>query len=215
MWDAYMSMDNRTEFPAGAGHRDDTLSMPAEGGHTAELSDAALLEQLRHRLQSALEELHARHARPVAWCAASLLPAHFVDDAIQATFLTLWDKASRIELSGDSLLPWLLGVCRNHCRTVQRKERRHLHAEIPVTTAERHDVEESVVQQQMIAAIEAQVAKLSPLDAQIYTLCIREEMTYEMAARHLGVTEPAVRNRLARLRAALRRRFDGEMRGPS
>lgn len=169
--------------------------------------DGALLAGIRRGQQGALEEAYNRHARPVAWCAASFLPRHLVDDVIQATFLTLWVKAGRITLSGDSLLPWFIGVCRNHSRAALRKEQRHAHQEIPDGADDRCNVEADALRRQLIGAIEEHVATLSPLDAQIYLLCIGEDMTYEGAARRLGVSAPTVRNRLSRLRASLRRQF--------
>jgi RNA polymerase sigma-70 factor (ECF subfamily) len=48
------------------------------------------------------------------------------------------------------------------------------------------------------------VRNLSPVDQQLYALCLEGGASYEQAARELGVSHGAVRNRLHRVRAALR-----------
>ncbi|MDQ4503164.1 sigma-70 family RNA polymerase sigma factor [Sinomonas sp. ASV322] len=169
-----------------------------------------MLERIVLRHESALAEAYDRHIRPVGWFAHSILPAHLVDDAIQSTFLTLWNKAERIHLVGNSLLPWLIGVCRQHSRSLLRKEARHVHEEIEDTMPAGADVEAAALRRHLLAAIEEHVAHLGDLDAQIYRLCIHEEMSYEDAAGRLGVSTSTIRNRLSRLRAGLRRRFGGD-----
>lgn len=72
-------------------------------------SDGALLLAISRKHQAAFGEAYDRHIHLVAWFARAWLPAALVDDALQATFLTLWDKADRVQLSGESLAPWLLG----------------------------------------------------------------------------------------------------------
>ncbi|OFI36863.1 hypothetical protein BIU82_11900 [Arthrobacter sp. SW1] len=171
------------------------------------VSDAALLERIITRNQGALGEIYDRHSRPVAWLAHSLVPAHFVDDVLQATFLTLWDKADRIDL-GDSLLPWLMGTCRMHCKAVLRKESRH-HHEATVPEQAGGNVEDEALQRQLLDAIDRHVAGLSELDRQIYRLCIHEDLSYSAAAQQLGITPSALRNRLSRLRGGIRRLFGG------
>src|SRR5690606_35734441 len=54
------------------------------------------------------------------------------------------------------------------------------------------------------AAIEAAVARLSPVDRRLFELCVDGDLTYEQAAAELGVTHGAVRNRVSRLRTRLR-----------
>jgi DNA-directed RNA polymerase specialized sigma24 family protein len=90
-------------------------------------SDAALLEQIVKRHHASFAEVYDRHSRPVAWLAHSLVPDHLVDDVLQSTFISLWDSSYRIVLSGESLLPWLMGTCRVHGKAVLRREYRHRH----------------------------------------------------------------------------------------
>lgn len=168
--------------------------------------DAALLEQIVKRNQTAFAKVYDRHSRPVAWLAHSLVPFHLTDDVLQATFISLWDSSHRIVLSGESLLPWLMGTCRIHSKAFLRREQRHRH-EVTDPALSGGNVEDEAVQHQLLAAIEAHISGLSALDQQIYNLCIHEDLSYDAAAQRLGITHSALRSRLSRLRAGVRRRF--------
>lgn len=172
--------------------------------------DAALLEQIGGRSQAAFAEVYDRHSRPVAWLAHSLVPFHLADDVLQATFISLWDSSYRIVLSGESLLPWLMGTCRMHSRALLRRENRHRHEEVTDTEFAGGNVEEEALQRHLLAAVDAHIAGLTDLDQKIYNLCIREDLSYGAAAQRLGITPPALRNRLSRLRAGVRRQFGGD-----
>lgn len=169
-------------------------------------SDAALLEQIIKRHQGAFAEVYDRHSRPVAWLAHSLVPAHLTDDVLQGTFISLWDSSHRIVLSGASLLPWLMGTCRIHSKALLRKEHRHRH-EATDSAMAGGNVEDEALRRNLIAAIEAHVSGLNELDQEIYRLCIHADLTYDSAAEQLGITSSTLRNRLARLRSGVRRRF--------
>lgn len=172
-------------------------------------SDSALLMQVVERHQAAFAEIYDRHSRPVAWLAHSLVPDHLTDDVIQATFITLWDNSHRIVISGESLLPWLMGTCRTHSKAFLRKEHRHRHEATDPAMAG-GNVEDEALRRQLIAAIDNYVSGLSELDQQIYRLCIHADLSYESAAQQLGITSSSLRNRLSRLRSGVRRRFDSD-----
>jgi RNA polymerase sigma-70 factor (ECF subfamily) len=53
-------------------------------------------------------------------------------------------------------------------------------------------------------------AALPERDAAVARLCLVEDVTYAEAAARLGMTEGAVRNRLSRARARLRRDLEDE-----
>lgn len=191
-------IDQRTELGA---------SMWAPAGQQE--SDAALLEQITKRHQGAFAEVYDRHSRPVAWLAHSLVPAHLTDDVLQGTFITLWDSSHRITMSGESLLPWLMGTCRVHSKALLRKEHRHRH-EATDSAMAGGNVEDEALHRHLIAAIEAHILGLSDLDQQIYRLCIHADLSYDSAAEQLGITSSTLRNRLARLRSGVRRRFGSD-----
>jgi RNA polymerase sigma factor (sigma-70 family) len=130
------------------------------------------------------------------------------EEAVQATFLALWRKASNIDLVGDSALLWLLGVCRFECRNIRSREFKKRtqalgEAEANLEAAGPR-IEDQVITRQLIEQVNQYVAELSDVDQAIYKLCVLEDFTYDAAARKLGISHGTVRNRLSRLKRTLR-----------
>ena len=65
-------------------------------------------------------------------------------------------------------------------------------------------IEERVELDGVLAHVQKCVAELSSVDRRLYDLCISGDRTYAEAAKELGVTLGAIRNRLARIRQRLR-----------
>ncbi|MDI3213548.1 sigma-70 family RNA polymerase sigma factor [Arthrobacter sp. AL12] len=176
--------------------------------------DLALLERVGQRDQVAFDVLYSRYVRPVAWMARSMLrSSQSAEDAAQATFLVLWRKAGRIKIEGCSLLPWLLGVCRIECRSMLRKDHSLDRRGMEVARERPSDgpsPEELAIESEMVHMIDLYVARMSDIDRCIYRLCLVKEVSYEDAAKELGITHGAVRNRLSRLKAGLRRHLPSQ-----
>jgi RNA polymerase sigma factor (sigma-70 family) len=82
--------------------------------------------------QRALSALFDRHAATVTRYAWALAATRMdVEEIVQDTFVTLWKKVDQIDLPEDSLLPWLLVVCRNHAANLRRKQARAATDELP------------------------------------------------------------------------------------
>ena len=78
------------------------------------LSDEALLRLVGVRSSAAFEELYRRHASAVAAVASRVaVDRADADEATQAAFMKLWDRAGSIDARGGSLRPWLVTVGRN------------------------------------------------------------------------------------------------------
>jgi RNA polymerase sigma factor (sigma-70 family) len=147
----------------------------------------------------AFTALYRRHAAAVVRYAWSMLSSQqAAEEALQETFLTAWEKRASSRIVDDSLLPWLLTVCRNHSRNQLRRARKH--AGIAAPTAERVQDAPS----DSLAWIRVELATLSDLDRQLCQLCLIDGYTYAEAARALGTTETAIGKRLQRLRARLK-----------
>jgi RNA polymerase sigma-70 factor (ECF subfamily) len=172
------------------------------------LCDEVLTARVGAQDQEAFDELYQRYVRPVAWMARSLLPsAQSAEDAVQETFLILWKKAGRIVLEGESVLPWLLGVCRIESRSILSKTgREDLMGEenTPGRASTNKSPEDRAIEVEALDRIELLVDRMSVTDQAIYRLCLVKELSYESAAKELGITHGAVRNRLSRLKARLR-----------
>ena len=176
-------------------------------GHAAG-SDAALVAAAGAGDDAAFRALYRAYVRPVYWLAHSLVGTQVdAEDVTQETFLAAWRKLPGLELAGQSLLPWLVTICRfqaaNRIRRLQR-DRLHTSAAPEETLPATVDVEKQVVDAALAERIIAEVGTLSTLDQQIFRLCAKEGYAYGAAAEALGVSHGVVRNRLSRIRTRLR-----------
>ena len=158
--------------------------------------------------EHAFRTLYRAYVRPVYWVAHRLVGnSTDAEDVTQETFLVAWRKLPGLQLAGDSLLPWLVTVCRfqaaNRIRT-QRRDRENIADAAQDSIPSTVDVEQQVIDADFADRILREVAGLSPLDRDIFRLCATEGYAYQAAAEELGVAHGVVRNRLSRIRTRLR-----------
>jgi RNA polymerase sigma-70 factor (ECF subfamily) len=170
--------------------------------------DAALVAQAASGSEVAFRTLYRAYVRPVYWLAYGLVGnAADAEDVTQETFVVAWRKLPALELASESLLPWLVTVCRfqaaNRIRRQQR-DREHTAAGADETLPATVDVEQQVIDGELANRIMHEVAGMSPLDRDIFRLCATEGYAYQAAADELGVAHGVVRNRLSRIRTRLR-----------
>ncbi|RXZ47137.1 RNA polymerase sigma factor [Agromyces binzhouensis] len=174
-------------------------------------SDAELLGRLAGGDQQALATLFDRHAAAVTRYAWALAPNRMdVEEIVQDTFLTAWRKSAEVTLPDVSLLPWLLVTCRNLARNLARKAQRHAADALPddaaggrgVAAGRDHTTERAREELQWVLA---EIDRLEPLDRRICELCLVEGHPYAEAAERLGLTVGALKQRVSRNRARLRR----------
>lgn len=177
-------------------------------GEDAGRSDATLVAAAASGDESAFRLLYRAYARPVYWFAHSLVhDTADAEDVLQETFLVAWRKLPGLELSGDSLLPWLVTICRFHAANRLRRRQRERRAVVSVVDEQipsRVDVAGEVVAGALVERILSELAGLSELDREIFRLCATDGLAYEDAAARLGVSHGTVRNRLSRVRTRLR-----------
>ncbi len=146
--------------------------------------------------------------RPVYWIAHGILGSIAdAEDVAQETFVVAWRKLPKLELVGESILPWLATICRfQAANRLRRRLRDQAHTAdaadelLPDTVS----VEEQVITADLAARIAAEIGTLSELDREIFRLCASEGYAYQAAAEELGVSHAVVRNRLSRVRTQLR-----------
>ncbi len=174
----------------------------------AGISDAALLQRyIEGRDESAFTELVRRHGPMVRGVCRRVLPSpQDAEDAFQATFLVLMNKAAAIRKRG-SLACWLHGVAlRVAVRLLRNNQHRHVQPLPPegVPQPERDEVSWREVKR----LVDEELARLPERYRMPLILCYLEGKTREEAAAELGWRLPAFRGRLERGRQRLRLRLE-------
>lgn len=171
-------------------------------------TDADLVAAAAGGSEPAFRELYRAYAKPVYWVAHGLLgDTADAEDVLQETFLVAWRRLPELDLVSESLLPWLVTICRfqsaNRMRR-QRRDRTHTAGAVDETLPAAVDVEQQVISHALAERMIAELATLSDLDREIFRLCAAEGYAYQAAAAELGVSHAVVRNRLSRVRTRLR-----------
>jgi RNA polymerase sigma factor (sigma-70 family) len=179
-------------------------------GAVGTLSDARLHDRFVARrdeaAEAAFEELVIRHGPMVARiCRSVLHNAHDAEDAFQAVFLVLADRARSIRGSG-SVASWLFRVAHRVANRSKRSAARR--NALNQLVAER--ISESYLPAEHDADWEILHAEIDGLPERLrapVVLCYLQGLTCAAAAHQLGLSETAVRGRLARARDRLRQRL--------
>ncbi len=181
-------------------------------GAVGPLSDAQLVDRFVARrdeaAEAAFEELVNRHGPMVLRVCRSVLHCeHDAEDAFQAVFLVLANRASSIRGSG-SVASWLFGVAQRVANRSKRSAARRnaLNQLVAGRTSEsylpaEYDPDWEILHEE-IAGLPEQLR--APV-----VLCCLQGLTYAAAAHQLALSEMAVRGRLARARDRLRQRLTG------
>lgn len=177
-------------------------------GDAVARTDAELVAAAARGSETAFREIFRAYARPVYWIAHGLVGnTADAEDVMQETFLAAWRKIGSLDLVSESLLPWLVTICRfqsaNRIRRQQR-DRTHTAAALDDTLPATVDVEEQVITRSLADRVIAELGTLSTLDQDVFRLCATEGYAYQAAAEQLGVSHAVVRNRLSRIRTRLR-----------
>jgi RNA polymerase sigma factor (sigma-70 family) len=178
------------------------------GAGGGEVPDALLLERfLTLREEEAFAALVRRHGPMVfSVCRGVLGHWHDAEDAFQATFLTLAQKASTIR-RGQALGSWLHEVA-YHLAVKAQARAAHRRAQecLPPAAASTDPVLRMTVQELQLVLHE-ELARLPEKYRAPLVLCYLEGRTQEEAARQLGWTRRRVKGRLQRGRERLHARL--------
>jgi len=149
-------------------------------------ADEALTRRLATGDRTALADAFDRFAPTLTRCAwAQTDSRQDVEEVVQDTFLTLWQRAAGIHLATSALLPWLLAVCREH-----------------VGVAAHPDADEA---RERLRWIRDDIAALAPTDRRLCELIMLEGHSYAEAAQILGLSVGVGAQRVSRSRARLKK----------
>jgi RNA polymerase sigma-70 factor (ECF subfamily) len=135
--------------------------------------------------------------------------AHVAEDITAMVFYEAWRRRLFVRMVDGSVLPWLLVTTNYVARNQARHERRYrnLLSRLPVPgpvddIAETYSDDDTA--QRRAAEVRQELAKLRPLDRDVLTLCVLEEMSTRQAAEALNIPEGTVKSRLSRAKTRLR-----------
>ncbi|WP_217554780.1 RNA polymerase sigma factor [Streptomyces sp. GbtcB6] len=133
------------------------------------------------------------------------------EDIMSATFLEAWRLRERVDPSGGSLRPWLLGIATNIARNHMRGNRRYRAAVSALAAMDTElgdhadDVAGRVDDDRRAAAALAALASLRRPEREVVILCLWEGLDYAAASQALDIPIGTVRSRLSRARTRLRK----------
>ncbi|MDN4609601.1 RNA polymerase sigma factor [Arthrobacter burdickii] len=134
--------------------------------------------------------------------------SHVAEDITAMVFYEAWRKRLFVRIVDGSVLPWLLVTTNYVARNQARHERRHrnLLAHLPAPE-QVDDIADTYADEdasrQRAGQVRQALAKLRPLDRDVLTLCVLEEMTTRQAAIVLDVPEGTIKSRLSRAKTRL------------
>ena len=173
---------------------------------TGTRSDAELLAEVAGRDLAALRELYDRHS---AWLAVRLRrrcnDADLVADAMQDTFVAVWNEAARFRGDGEAAA-WLWGIAvRRLVSRLRRRQDVSFLADLPSYTSP----VEPAAEEQVLLSVEygdlgTALARLSPEMRAVMQAVVLDGLTTREAAKVLRVPENTVKTRLHRAKAHLR-----------
>jgi RNA polymerase sigma factor (sigma-70 family) len=156
---------------------------------------------------AAFEALLRRHGPMVLRvCRRALGNAHDAEDALQATFLVLAQRAASIR-KRESLASWLYGVAYRMATDARRAAaRRHKHESRANPTPPR-DPALSAAWQELQTLLDEEIAALPETLREAFVLCCLENKSSAEVAQQLGLEQGAVWKRLSRARKRLQERL--------
>jgi RNA polymerase sigma factor (sigma-70 family) len=179
-----------------------------DGESVAGLTEAQLLDHVARRgrrAEPAFEAILTRHGPAVLACCRRVLGDFAAaEDAFQATFLILYQRAGSIRVES-SIAPWLLHVARLAALKARESEIRRRARENRSARLEVKEPEPMAFDLDLL--VRAEVDRLPAKYRVPVHLCYFEGQSHEEAALTLRWPVGTVRGRLSRAREMLRQRF--------
>ncbi len=157
-----------------------------------------------------IEQLFNLYGVQVRNYCARRLPNDRIEDALADVFAVAWRKIGEVP-TVPGALPWLYGVAYrvvfHHWRQTGRQTRLRNKVEGLSTSAEEADVADVVVLREDCLLVRQAASRLRPLDQEVLRLAMWEEASRVDIADILGISQPAVNQRLRRARTNLAKEF--------
>lgn len=167
--------------------------------------DGALVAAFQDGDEFAFVTLYNRYKTPVyAFCAKMLLDRAAAEDALQETFVRVYEHRDRLSRGG-AFRSWLFTIARNHCLNVLRKgkwsEPMPEHLDPPAPDASTPFDE--LLRSERVALVTTYLGELSPEYREVLVLREYQNLSYDEIAAVTRSTVSAVKSRLFKARRKL------------
>ena len=175
------------------------------------MGDGELIDRLRRREQSGLEELSRRYGPLMRYILSPILPdEQDREECLCEAALLVWNKIDAYDSQKGSWTTWLTVLTRNAALNRARGQRGGAEELSDRLPSEEDSPEEALLRKERLAVLREAIRRL-PWKEQLlfyrkYYYC---QPTAQMATE-LGMTERAVEGRLYRIRKKLRERLGGD-----
>jgi RNA polymerase sigma factor (sigma-70 family) len=169
--------------------------------------DGSLVAGLRRGDERAFSAAYTRFRRPLyGFLRRAVGRTDVAEDLFQETWMALARAAPKLREDTD-VAAWLFTVARNEFRSHARWARLDVSRWISlcddVSPASGPGPELQAVHSRLVAAVEQALPRLPAAHREVLLLVAVEELDQEHVAQVLGISYPALRQRLSRARAAL------------
>jgi len=181
----------------------------SETGTELRASDAALIDRIMQRDETALEALYDRYAAMLSSVLNRILrDTQAAEEILQDIFYQLWRSAAQFDASRGSLPGWLMVIARNRAISQLRRHNPAAGEELfENTVALPFNLESKVAQEQMLGRVRSAMEALPTEQRAAVELAYFEGLTHsEIAARTgdpLGTVKTRLRTALETLKRAL------------
>ncbi|MGV2919498.1 RNA polymerase sigma factor [Streptomyces alfalfae] len=172
-------------------------------------------DDLRWRVRAgereAFAELYERGARTVYHHALRLTGDwSTAEEVMSETFLAAWRSRERLDATGGSLTPWLLGIATHKAENARRGLRRRraflARGTQQTTVADfASEVAGRIDDARRLRAVQVALDRLKRQEREVLALCVWSGLDYQQAAQALDIPVGTVRSRLSRARGKLSR----------
>ena len=181
--------------------------MSSETGAELRASDAALIDRIMQRDETALEALYDRYAGMLSSVLNRILrDAQAAEEILQDIFFQLWRNAARFDASRGSLAGWLMVIARNRAISRLRHHNPAAGEELLENTVSLpFNLESSVAQQQLLGKVKGALETLPNEQRAAVELAYFEGLTQSEIAERTGDPLGTVKTRLRTALETLRR----------
>jgi RNA polymerase sigma-70 factor (ECF subfamily) len=168
-----------------------------------DVAETRLVERLRAGEAAALEELYVGYRKPIFGFLVRLArDRHVAEDLFQNTWVKVSKSAARLR-EDTQLKAWVFTIARNEFRSYQRWQMVDV-TRLFLFQRDQGEPDRAPHENMALAGIERGLAELGASDREVLLLVCAEGMEQEEAAKVLGISHAALRQRLGRARARLK-----------